>query len=167
MLVGALLVVTVLSVGLLPFDALRIVGLIPLPLSAWGLVLRLLLLVAGAAALVPAMRTRRAHQASCPWCGRALPGALDRIPRWPIVAALIASLVYPALRVAWALGATFGTAGEHVVLDPALVGGLVATASVLVVFCGFLLVGRGPLWARAFFAFIHSVRLSYRRSCMG
>jgi hypothetical protein len=112
---------------------------------------RLLLAVAATAALVPAVRIRRAHQGQCPACRRVLPGALDTLPRWPVVAAVVASLVYPGLRTIWALGGTFGTTGEPLDLDPALAWGVVIVGSALVAFTLVLLVGRGPLWARALF----------------
>lgn len=51
--IGALVVTTAWSITMLPFDVLRIMRLVPLPLSTWGLGLRLLLLVAAAAALLP------------------------------------------------------------------------------------------------------------------
>lgn len=149
LLIGALGIATLVSVSMLPFDALRIVGLIPLPLSGWGLALRLLLLASGMAALVPAMRTRRARQVLCPTCQRVLPGSLDRLPRWPIVVALLAALVYPALRIAWALGATFGTTGDESGIDPVVVAGLVGAGGVLLAFITVLLIGRGPRWVRA------------------
>ena len=150
-LIGALLVTTAWSVAMLPFDVLRIVGLVPLPLSGWGFVMRLLLVVAATAALVPAMRIRRTHQGRCPACQRVLPGALDTLPRWPVVVALVASLVYPTLRTIWALGGTFGTTGEPLDLDPAIAWGVVIAGLVLVALTLGLLVGRGPLWARALF----------------
>lgn len=151
LLVGGLVVVTVWSVSMLPFDVLRIVGLVPLPLSGWGLGLRLLLLVAGAGAAVPVLRTRRATQARCPACRRILPGGLDAVPRWPAVVALVFALPYPVLRIAWALGGTFGTTGKPLDLDPALAWGVAIVGLVLVAFTALLLVGRGPLWARALF----------------
>ena len=85
LLMGALVVVTAWSVAMLPFDSLRIVGLVPLPLSGWGLGLRLLLVVAAAAALIPVLRARRARQVRCPTCRRVLPGRLDRVRqrKWP------------------------------------------------------------------------------------
>jgi DHA1 family inner membrane transport protein len=151
LLIGALVLVTAWSIVMLPFDALRIVGLVPLPLSSWGLVLRLLLLLAAATALLPAFRIRQAHQQRCPACHRVLPGTLDRVPRWPVAIAVVASLVYPALRTIWALGGTFGTTGEPLDLDPALAWGVVVVGLGLVAFTLLLLVGKGPLWARALF----------------
>ncbi len=150
-LIGALVVMTAWAVVMLPFDLLRIVGLVPLPLSGWGLVMRLLLLLAAAAALVPALQVRQVRQGRCPACRRVLPGTLDTLPRWPIVVAVVASLVYPVLRTTWALGGTFGTTGEPLDLDPAVAWGVVVAGSALVAFTLVLLVGRGPRWARALF----------------
>jgi hypothetical protein len=76
---------------------------------------------------------------------------LDRLPRWPVVVAVLASLVYPVLRTIWAMGGTFGTAGEPLDLDPAVAWGVVVAGSTLVAFTLLLLVGRGPRWARALF----------------
>jgi len=150
-LIGSLVVMIAWTLVMLPFDLLRIVGLVPLPLSAWGFVMRLLLLVAGTAALVPALQVRRIHQERCPACRRVLPGVLDRLPRWPVVVAVVASLVYPVLRIVWALGGTFGTTGEPLDLDPAVAWGVVVAGSTLVAFTLLLLVGKGPRWARALF----------------
>ena len=149
LLMGALVVVTAWSIAMLPFDALRIVRLVPLPLSGWGLSLRLLLLVAGAAALVPALRAQRARQGRCPACRRVLPGKLDTLPRWPVVLAVVFALPYPVLRIVWALGGTFGTTGQPLDLDPALAWGVVVPGVGLVAFTLVLLVGKGPPWARA------------------
>lgn len=90
---GALILLTAWSIVMLPFDLLRIVGLVPLPLSGWGLALRLLLLLAAAASIIPALQGRKGHQRRCPACGRVLPASLDRLPRWPMVVALVAALV--------------------------------------------------------------------------
>jgi hypothetical protein len=155
-LTGLLLMVglaaaTALSVGLLPFDLLRIVGLIPLPLSLPGLGLRLLLLTGATAALIPALTIRRAHQARCASCRRPLPGRIDQVPRWPVAVALLFSLPYPVLRTIWALGGTFGTTGEPLELDPALAWGVTAVGWLLVTFVLVLLVGRGSQWLRALF----------------
>lgn len=150
-LMGALGVLTAWSVTMLPFDALRVVRLVPLPLSGWGLVLRVLLLIAAAAALVPALRVRRARMERCPMCGRVGPGKLDAMPRWPAVAAVLFALPYPVLRVVWALGGTFGTTGEPLDLDPAVAWGAAVAGLGLVAFAVLLLVGRGPSWARALF----------------
>jgi hypothetical protein len=149
LLLGGLLLVTAWSVVMLPFDALRLVGLVPLPLSEWGAATRLVLLVAGAAALVPALRGRRGSQGRCPVCRRVLPGRLDGMPRWPVGVAVIAALVYPALRTAWALGGTFGTAGEPLQMDGAVAWGTVLAGASLVAFAAVLLIGRGPSWVRA------------------
>jgi hypothetical protein len=149
LLMGALVVLTAWSVAMLPFDALRIVRLVPLPLSGSGLGLRLLLLVAGAAALLPALRARRARQGRCPACRRVLPGRLDRLPRWPAVVAVVFALPYPVLRIVWALGGTFGTTGEPLDLDAAVAWGAAIAGSTLVAFAIVLLVGKGPPWARA------------------
>jgi hypothetical protein len=150
-LAGAVIVLTAWAVVMLPFDLLRIVGLVPLPLSGWGMTLRLLLLVAGAGAVVPVLRAQRAHQDRCQACRRVLPGRLDRLPRWPAVVAVIFALPYPVLRVVWAMGGTFGTTGEPLDLDPALAWGVVVVGLMLVAFTLLLLVGKGPLWARALF----------------
>jgi hypothetical protein len=150
-LIGALVLATAWAITMLPFDLLRIVGLVPLPLSPWGLVLRLLLLGAAAAALLPVLRIRSAHQERCPACHRVMPGPVDRLPRWPAVVAVVFSLVYPVLRVIWAMGGTFGTTGRPLDLDPAVAWGVVVVGATLVAFTGLLLVGRGPRWARALF----------------
>ncbi len=149
LLLGALVIVTAWSITMLPFDLLRIVGLVPLPLSGLGLGLRLLLLIAGAAALVPALRARRARQERCPACRRVLPGTLDRMPRWTAGVAVVFALPYPVLRTVWALGGTFGTTGEPLDLDPAVAWGAAIVGWALVAFTVVLLVGRGPRWARA------------------
>jgi hypothetical protein len=149
LLMGALVVATAWSVVMLPFDALRIVGLVPLPLSGWGLTLRLLLLVAGGGALLPVLRARQARQERCRACRRVLPGRLDTVPRWPAVIAVLFALPYPVLRTVWALGGTFGTTGQSLDLDPALAWGVVVVGAGLVAFTVVLLVGKGPLWARA------------------
>ncbi len=150
-LIGALVASTAWSVTMLPFDALRIVGLVPLPLSGWGLALRLLLLLAATAALVPVLRVRRARQERCPSCHRILPGALDHVPRWPAAVAVVFALPYPVLRVHWALGGTFGTARQPLDLDPAVAWGVVVVGAMLVAFTLLLLIGRGPRWARGLF----------------
>jgi hypothetical protein len=149
LLLGALMLVTAWSVVMLPFDALRLVGLVPLPLSGWGAGTRLVLLVAGAAALIPALSARQTSQGRCPVCGRVLPGRLDKLPRWPVGEAVAAALVYPALRLVWALGGTFGTAGETLDMDAAVAWGTVIAGASLVAFATVLLIGRGPLWSRA------------------
>jgi hypothetical protein len=151
LLMGALVVATAWSVVMLPFYALRIVGLVPLPLSGWGFILRLLLLVAAAAALFPVLRARRVRQVRCPTCRRVLPGRLDRVPRWPAAVAVAFALLYPVLRTVWALGGTFGTTGEPLELDPAVAWGAAIVGWTLVAFTVLLLVGRGPRWARALF----------------
>jgi hypothetical protein len=150
-LIGALGVLTAWSVAMLPIDALRVVQLVPLPLSGWGLVLRVLLLAAATGALVPAMKARRARLERCPACRRVLPGKLDAVPRWPAVVAVVFALPYPVLRIVWALGGTFGTTGEPLDLDPAIAWGAVIVGAALVAFAVALLIGRGPLWARALF----------------
>jgi hypothetical protein len=150
-LIGGLVIATAWSITMLPFDALRVVQLVPLPLSVPGLVLRLLLLVAAAAALIPVLNFRRAHQERCPSCGRVLPGGLDRVGRWPAVVAVAFALVYPVLRIVWAMGGTFGTTGQPMNLDPAVAWGVVVVGATLVAFTLILLVGRGPTWARALF----------------
>jgi hypothetical protein len=148
LLVGAVVVVTAWSVVMLPFDALRLVGLVPLPLSSWGAGTRLVLLVSGAAALVPALKTRQTSQGRCSVCRRALPGPLDRLPRWPVGVAVAAALVYPALRLVWALGGTFGTAGAPLEMEGAVAWGTVIVGACLVAFALVLFIGRGPLWVR-------------------
>jgi len=149
LLLGGLLLATAWSVVMLPFDALRLVGLVPLPLSEWGAATRLVLLVAGAAALVPSLQARWTGQGRCPVCQRVLPGRLDKLPRWPVGLAVAAALVYPALRLVWALGGTFGTAGEPLHMDAAVAWGTVFAGASLVAFATVLLIGRGPLWIRA------------------
>lgn len=150
-LIGGLVVTTAWSITMVPFDLLRIVRLVPLPLSPLGLGLRLLLLGAALGALLPVLRVRNAHQERCPACHRILPGPLDRVPRWPAVIAVVFALVYPALRVIWAMGGTFGTTGAPLDLDPAVAWGVVGVGGLLVAFTLTLLVGRGPVWARALF----------------
>jgi hypothetical protein len=150
-LIGGLVFTTAWSITMLPFDLLRIVALVPLPLSPWGLGLRLLLLGAAVGALLPVLRTRNAHHERCPACHRTLPGPLDRVPRWPAAIAVVFALVYPTLRVIWAMGGTFGTTGTPLDLDPAVAWGVVGVGAVLVAFTLILLVGRGPVWARALF----------------
>ena len=149
LLLAALGVAVAWSVVMLPFDGLRVVRLVPLPVSLAGMGLRVLLLVAGASVLVPAMQARRVRQARCPSCGRVVPGPLDRLPRWPGAVALLAALVYPVLRTLWALGGTFGTSEGPVELDPAVAWGAATVGWLFVAFTLILLVGRGPRWARA------------------
>jgi hypothetical protein len=150
-LIGALIIVTAWAITMLPFDVLRMVRLVPLPLSGWGIALRLLLLVAATAALVPVLGLRRARLERCSACRRAIPGALDRMPRWPAVVAVIFALPYPVLRVHWALGGTFGTVGTPLDLDPAVAWGVVIVGATLEAFALLLLIGKGPRWARALF----------------
>lgn len=148
LLMVVLAVATVWSVAMLPFDALRVVGLVPLPLSIAGLSLRLFLLAAGVSAVVPVLRARRATQPRCPACGRVVPGRLDAMPRWPVATAVVFALPYPVLRIAWALGGTFGTTGEPLDLDPVIAWGAAVVGAMLVAFAALLLVGKGPLWGR-------------------
>jgi hypothetical protein len=149
LLLAALAVVTAWSVVILPFDALRLVGLVPLPLSAWGAGTRLFLLVGSACALIAGLMVRRTSQVRCAVCRRVLPGRLDRVPRWPAGVAVAFALVYPALRVGWALGGTLGTAGEPLHMDVAVAWAPVIAGAALVVFAVVLFVGKGPLWVRA------------------
>jgi hypothetical protein len=148
-MLGVLAVLTVWSVVMLPFDALRVVGLVPLPLSEGGATTRLCLLVGAACALVAGQRALRTAQARCPQCGRVLPGRLDRLPRWPAGVAVVAALVYPTLRILWALGGTFGTAGHSLEMDAAVAWSPVFAGAGLVAFAAVLFVGRGPNWLRA------------------
>jgi hypothetical protein len=148
LLIGGIVVLAAWAAVMLPFDALRLVGLVPLPLSAWGAATRLLLLV-GAACAFLAWQDGRGAKGRCPACRRVLPGRLDRLPRWPVVVAVVAALVYPALRVGWALGGTFGTAGGPLRLDAAVAWGTVLAGAALVAFAVVLLVSRGPRWIRA------------------
>lgn len=149
LLLGALLVATAWSVVILPFDALRAVGLVPFPVSAWGAATRLLLLVGSACALAAGLMVRRAGQARCPVCRRVLPERLDRLPRWPVGVAVASACVYPALRGCWALGGTFGTAGEQLDMDVAVAWAPVGAGAALVAFAMVLFVGKGPPWVRA------------------
>jgi hypothetical protein len=71
------------------------------------------------------------------------------VPRWPVAVAVIAALVYPALRTIWALGGTFGTAGEPLHMDAGVAWGTVLAGASLVAFAAVLFIGRGPLWSRA------------------
>jgi hypothetical protein len=103
-LIGLVVVVTSWAIAMLPFDVLRIVRLVPLPLSTGGFTLRVLLLIAAAGALVPILVIGRACPERCPACRRTLPGQLDRLPRWPAVVAVVFALPYPALWVHWAIG---------------------------------------------------------------
>jgi hypothetical protein len=149
LLLGALVVLTAWTVVMLPFDALRVVGLVPLPLSAWGAGTRLLVLLGAACAFLAGQALRQSSQERCPECGRIEPGRLDRLPRWPVAVALVAASVYPTLRVVWALGGTFGTAGEPLQMGAAEAWGTVVAGAALVAFTMILLVGRGPTWVRA------------------
>jgi hypothetical protein len=83
LLMGALAIMTAWSLAMLPFDALRIVGLVPLPLSGWGLGLRLLLLIAGASAIGAAGPARRAVPRAGASCREAKPRA------WPALVAVV------------------------------------------------------------------------------
>jgi hypothetical protein len=83
LLLGAIVVLTAWSVVMLPFDALRLVGLVPLPLSEWRAGTRLVLLVAGAAALVPTLKARWTSQGRCSLCRCALPGPSTSCPAGP------------------------------------------------------------------------------------
>jgi hypothetical protein len=150
LLLGGLVLVTAWSVVIVPFDALRAVGLAP-PLNPWGAATRLLLLVGSACALVAGQRARRVGQARCAVCRRVLPGRLDRLPRWPVGLAVAAALVYPALRLVWALRGTFGTAGAPLEMDAAVAWSPVGAGAAFVAFTVILFVGRGPTRARAVF----------------
>jgi hypothetical protein len=151
LLLGALVVATAWSVVMLPFDALRIVRLVPLPLSAWGAGTRLLLLVGSACALDAALTVRQARQERCAECGRVVPGRLDRIPRWPVAIAVVSAMVYPVLRLCWALGSTVGTAtGEPLELDIVLAWAPVAAGAGLVAFVlavAGIIAGSWRLWS--------------------
>jgi hypothetical protein len=149
LLLGALVVAAAWSVVILPFDALRVVGLVPLPVSAWGASMRLLLLAGSACALLAGLMVRRTSRVRCAACGRGLPGGLDWLPRWPAGVAVAAALVYPALRACWALGGTFGTPGEPLDMDIAVAWGPAIAGAALVAFAVALFVGMGPLWVRA------------------
>jgi hypothetical protein len=154
LLLGALVVATAWSVVMLPFDALRIVRLVPLPLSAWGMGTRLLLLVGSACALDAALAVRQARQERCVECGRVIPGRLDRIPRWPVAMAVVSAMVYPVLRLCWALGSTIGTAtGEPLELDIVLAWAPVVAGLGLVAFAAVLAVAGGSVRLRAFLGF--------------
>lgn len=145
----ALLVMTGWAVAQLLFDALRLVGLVPLPLSWWGFGLRLLLLAAAAAALLPVAAARREELGRCADCGRVLPGPLARVPRWPIAVGLLFALPYPAFRISWLLGGSFGRTGAAPGADPVLEGSMAGAGVLLVAVALVLLVGRGPGWLRA------------------
>ena len=59
-------------------------------------------------------------------------------------------VVFAAL-IVWALGGTFGTTGQPLDVEPAVAWGVVGAGSALVAFTLLLLVGKGPIWARATF----------------
>jgi hypothetical protein len=80
-----------------------------------------------------------------------VPGRLYTVPRWPAVVAVVFALPYPVLRIVWALGGTLGTTGDPLDLDPAVAWGAVVAGVTLVAFALVLVVGRGPMWARALF----------------
>jgi hypothetical protein len=149
LLLGALVILTAWTVVMLPFDALRLVGLVPLPLSWWGAFTRLLVLLGAACAFLAGQALRQPSQERCPECRRVLPGRLDRLPRWPVGVAVVAASVYPTLRLVWALGGTFGTAGEPLRMGAAEAWGTVGAGAALVAFTVVLFVGRGPRWIRA------------------
>nr|WP_300151452.1 hypothetical protein [Propionicimonas sp.] len=147
-LAAALAVVTGWSVAVLLFDALRVVRLVPLPLSGWGLALRLLLLAGAAAAVQPILRARQVLRERCPACSRWLPGPLARIPRWPIAMGVVFALPYPVLRVVWLLGGTIGKTGGPEAADRAVRLAMASAGALLVALAVVLLVGRGPTWLR-------------------
>jgi len=147
-LVVALLALTGWSVAQLLFDGLRMVGLVPLPVSWSGFGLRLLLLLAATAALVPLLTAARENRGRCDQCGRVLPGPLGRVPRWPIIVALFFALPYPLFRISWLLGGTVGRTADAAA-DPALEVTMAAAGLLLVALALVLLVGQGPGWLRA------------------
>lgn len=146
---AALTVATGWSVAVLLFDALRVVRLVPLPLSGWGLGLRLLLLVGAAAAVQPVLHASQVRRGRCQDCSRWLPGPLARIPRWPVAVGIAFALPYPVLRVVWLLGGTVGKTGGPEPADPSLQLVMAAVGTLLVALAVVLLVGRGPAWLRA------------------
>ncbi len=137
------------SVAVLLFDALRVVRLVPLPLSGWGLALRLLLLAGTAAAVQPVLHAHQVRRGRCPACSRWLPGPLARIPRWPIAVGVGFALPYPVLRVVWLLGGTIGKTGGEEPADPTVQLAMASVGAALVALAVVLLVGRGPTWLRA------------------
>lgn len=149
LLAAALAVATGWSVAVLLFDALRVVRLVPLPLSGWGLALRLLLLAGAAAAVLPILHAHQVRRGRCPACSRWRPGGLARIPRWPVAVGVGFALPYPVLRVVWLLGGTIGKTGGPELADPALQLAMAVAGALLVALAVVLLVGRGPTWLRA------------------
>lgn len=149
LLAAALAVTAGWSVAVLLFDALRVVRLVPLPLSGWGLGLRLLLLAGAAAAVQPVLRAHQVRRGRCQQCSRWLPGPLARIPRWPAAVGVAFALPYPVLRVVWLLGGTVGKAGEPDPSDQAVQLAMAVVGALLVALAVVLLVGRGPTWLRA------------------
>jgi hypothetical protein len=148
-LLGVLVVVIAWTLVAVLFDALRLLGLVPLPLDALGAGTRALLLTGAAYALVALAEARRAVRARCPECSRVAPGPLDRVPRWPVILAVSFTLVYPALRLVWAIGGTFGTGGQALEMESAVAWGAFIAGATLVAFATVLLFGRGPAWIRA------------------
>ena len=134
--------------GLL-FDAFGLLGLAPPPVDALAMWTRILLLAGSGCAVLAAVTARRASQPRCPTCERVLPGRLDRLPRWPAGLAVASALVYPLLRVTWALGGTFGLAGEPLEMDPVVAWAVAVAGMTLLAVTVVLFLDRGPTWVRA------------------
>jgi hypothetical protein len=79
----------------LPFDLLRVAGLIPLPVDRWGLIIRTLAL----AAAIALARLLLAHPSA---------SARAHGTNWYGYAAFLLALPYPLLRTCWVLGGTVG-----------------------------------------------------------
>jgi hypothetical protein len=152
-LVAVGVITTGWSISTLLFDALRAVQLVPLPLSGWGLGLRLLLLLGAAAALHPVLHARASTRGRCPTCGRWRPGTLARLPLWPVAVGLVFALPYPVMRISWILGGTLGTTGGPVDADRTLQLVMAGAGVVLVALATVLLIDRGPSWLRVVLGF--------------
>jgi hypothetical protein len=87
----------------LPFDLLRIVGLIPLPVDWPGLVTRALALVA--ALVLAHLALAGPSDPEAPQAARS-----GRVADWYGYVASVLALPYPVLRTVWALGGTLGLA---------------------------------------------------------
>ena len=148
-LLGVLVVVIAWILVAVLFDLLRLLGLVPSPADTSGAGTRILLLTGATCALVAVTEVQRAIQDRCPECRRVAPGRLDTVPRRPVILAVSFTLVYPALRLIWAIGGTFGTGGQALEIEAAVAWGAFIAGAALVAAAMVLLFGRGPAWVRA------------------
>ena len=149
------------SSGFVVIDALRLIGVIPLPVDGPGFLIRGLSLLGGILWGVMALLYQRWSRGSCLFCGRSDSPTSTRwirIARGAGYLSFIPALIYSALKVYWSLGGTFGytnptiavTVGRVGEFDPTIVLAAMAalTALALVQSWGEKL----PRWVPLFFA---------------